>query len=98
MVLGGQHHVPGACIVKDTGPLLRLPLYALLVEYRSKIVIVVVSAVVLAMVSLGGRTVDTQHVQVPLRIRVVFDVVYVAEVMVGVRQRSPPGYRVQTPM
>ena len=97
-MLGRQHHIPGACVVKDAGPLFRLPLHALLVEHRSKIVIVIVSAVVLAMVSLGGRTVDTQHVQVPLGIRVVLDVVDVAEVMFRVRQRSPPRNRIQTPM
>ena len=54
MMFGSQDYVLGARIAEDAGPLLRLPLHALLVEDRGEIVVVVVGPVVLFVVGLGG--------------------------------------------
>ena len=85
MMLGGQHDILGACIAENAGPLFRLPLHALPVKDRGEIVIVVVGPVMLTVIGLRGGAVDAHHVVVPLGIRVVLDVVGIAEVVLGMR-------------
>src|SRR5437763_17140892 len=55
VVFGSKHDILRACIAKELRPSLRIPLLDFLVEDRSKIVVVIVRTVVLAMIGLGGR-------------------------------------------
>ena len=97
-MFGGEHHIFRARVMEYFGPGAGIPLLNLLVENRSKVVVIVVSAIMLAMVSLGRRSVESHAVQVPLGIGVVSDVVLGTKVVLRVNQRSPSRYRIKAPM
>src|ERR1700686_4430955 len=98
MMFGSKNHIFCAGIPESLGPGVGVPFFDLLVKSCSKVVVIVVGPVVLAMVSLGGRPVDPHYVQIPLGVGIVLDVVGSREVMLGVDQRSPARNRVKPPM
>ena len=83
------YFAPG--VAESLGPGTGIPLIDFPVKDWGKVVVVVVGAIVLAMVSLGGRPVDSHCVQIPLGVGIVLDVVGSREVVLGVDQRSQPG-------
>src|SRR5580700_2494570 len=98
MMLGGEHDIFRASVVENFGPRARIPLLNLPVEDRSKVVVIVVSAIMLAMVGLGRRSVESHAVQVPLRVGIVSDVVLRSEVVLRVNERGPARNGIKTPV
>src|SRR6266851_539201 len=98
MMLGGEHDIFRAGVMEYFGPCAGIPFLNLPVEVRSKVVVIVVSAIMLAMVGLGRRSVESHAVQVPLRIGIVTDVVLRSEVMLRMNERSPAGNGIETPV
>src|ERR1700745_444176 len=75
MMLTREHHIFCAGVVEDFRPDIGLPLLYLTVEDGSEVVVIIVSAIVLAMVSLRRRSIESHRVQVPFSVGIVFDVV-----------------------
>ncbi len=98
MVLTRQHNVFRPRLAKHRRPLIGIPLLTLAIERLRKLVVVVMRPIVLAIVSLGWRPRNPHRVQVPLRIRVVLDVIVVPEIMIRMVQRRPPRHRVEAPV
>ena len=97
-MFGGEDHIFRAGVAECPGPGVGIPFLDLLVKDGRKVVVIVVGAVVLAMVSLGRRPVDSHHVQIPLGVGIVLDVVGCPEIVLGVDQGSPARNRVKAPM
>src|SRR5690242_12533465 len=97
-MLGGEHDIFRAGVAEYLGPGLRLPFLNFLIEGGSKVVVVVVSPIVFAMICLGGGPFDPHYVQVPFGVRVVLDVVRGGEVVLGMNERSPARNRIETPV
>src|SRR5215472_3656141 len=98
MMLGSEHHVLRASVVEYLCPGIRIPLLRLFVEDRSEVVVVVVRAVVLTMVGLCRRTIDSHGVQIPFGIWIVFDVVQRREIVGRMYERRPSRHGVQAPV
>src|SRR5580700_4003740 len=98
MMLGGEHDIFRASVMEYFGPGTGIPLLNLPVEDRSKVVVIVVSAIVLAMVGLGRRPVESHAVEVPLRIGIVSDIVLRREVVLRVNERGPARNGIKTPV
>src|SRR5467141_1962934 len=98
MMLGGEHDIFRASVVEYLGPDVGIPLLNLAVEDRSEVVVIVVSAIMLAMVGLRRRSVEPHAVQIPLCIGVVCDVVRRGEVMFRMNERRPTRNRIKTPV
>src|SRR5882762_10461707 len=98
VVFGCEHDVFCPGIVQGLGPRVRVPLLDLLVKKGSKAVVVVVGSVMLAMIRLRGRSSEPHAVEIPLRIRIVGDVILRSEIMLGMNQRRPAGDRVESPV
>src|SRR6202022_3635982 len=98
MMLGGEDDVSGSGVLKYLRPRIRIPLLNLAVEDWSEIVIVVVCAVVFAVIILGWGPVETHAVEVPLRVRIVGDVILGREIVLRVDQRRPAWDRVKAPV
>src|SRR5713101_9372233 len=97
-MFGGKDYIFRAPFMKQFGPRIGIPLLNLSVKDRSEVVIVVGGAIVLAMVGLGRRPLESHAVQVPFRVRIVGNVVLGREVMLGMNQGRPPRDRVETPV
>src|SRR6267143_1969080 len=76
-------------VVEYFSPGVRIPLLNLPVEDRSEVVVIVVSAIMLAMVGLRRCSLEPHAVQIPFCIGVVCDVVRGSEVMFGMNDRGP---------
>src|ERR1700674_2686683 len=75
MMLRGEHDIFRASVVEYIRPGVRIPLLNLPVEDRSEVVVIVLSAIMLAMVVLGRCSLEPHAVQIPFCIGVVCDVV-----------------------
>src|SRR5713101_7333682 len=98
MMFRGKHYVFRAHIMKQFGPGVGIPLLNLSVKDGSKVIVVVAGAIVLAMVGLGRRPLESHAVQVPFRVRIVGNVVLGREVMLGMNQGRPAWDRVKAPV
>src|ERR1700730_15715859 len=98
MMLGGEHDIFRAGVMEYFSPGTGIPLLNLPVEDRSEVVVIVVSAIMLAMVGLGRRSVESHAVQVPLRIGIVCDVILRREVVLRVHERGPARNGIKTPV
>ncbi len=98
MMLAGEHDVPGARIAEDSSPFVGVPFLRLAVEDGSEVVVAEIGAEMFAMIRLGRRAWDPHHVQIPLCVGIVLDVINVAEVVFGMRERSPAGDRIKSVM
>src|ERR1700746_2804254 len=98
MMFAGKHHVLRARIMKQFGPRVGTPLLNRSVKDWSEVVIVVAGAVMLAVVGLGRRPIESHAVQVPFRVRIVGNVVLGREVMLGMNQGRPAGDGVESPV
>ena len=83
MMFCGKHHVFRAGIAENLGPRVGIPLLDLPVKHRREVVVVVVSAVLLAMIGLSRRSLQPHAVQIPFCIRVMVDVIRGSKVMLG---------------
>src|SRR5579871_235399 len=97
-MLAGKHDVASSGVAKNLCPGVGIPFLDCLIEQGSEVVIVVVNAVVLAVVTLGRRTVDAHGVVVPLGVGIVSHVVRGVKIMFGMIGGGPAGDGVQTPM
>src|SRR5262249_5557624 len=86
VMLGRNHNVLSAGIAKILCPSFRIPFLNVFIKGRGEVVVVVVRTVMLAMVGLRGRTIETHGVQVPFGIGIVADVVLRGEVVRGMHQ------------
>src|ERR1700676_5475789 len=75
MMLGGEHDIFRASVVEYFSPGVRIPLLNLPVKHRSEVVVIVVSAIMLAMTGLCRCSLEPHAVQIPFRIGVVCNVV-----------------------
>ena len=75
MMLGGEHDIFRASVVEYFSPGVRIPLLNLPVKHRSEVVVIVVSAIMLAMIGLCRCSLEPHAVQIPFRIGVVCNVV-----------------------
>src|SRR5882762_960335 len=98
MMLGGKHHILRASVMEYLSPGGGIPVLDLAVKNGSEIVVIIVGAVMFPMVRLGRRPIDSQDVQIPLRIGIVLDVVLCGEVVSGMNERCPARNGVETPM
>src|SRR6266478_8334128 len=75
MMLGGEHDIFRASVVEYFSPGVRIPLLNLPVKHRSEVVVIVVSAIMLAMIGLRRCSLEPHTVQIPFCIGVLCDVV-----------------------
>ena len=97
VMLGGENDVLCPRITERLRPRIRRPLCGLFIK-GAREVIVVGTAVVLLLVHLCRRAGDAHPVVVPLGIRIIEDVVRIAEVMTRVLKRCPTRDGIETPM
>src|SRR5579859_6000802 len=98
MMLCGEDDVLCACFAENGGPLVRDPLRRLAIEDGSEVVVAEIPPEVLAMVCLRRRARDTHHVEIPLGVRIIHNVVGVTEVVFGMGERRPARDRIETVM
>lgn len=98
MVLGGEDYIFGARVMEYPGPCLGIPVLSVTVKRGCEIVVVIVRAEVLAMIGLRGRSIDSQTVQIPLRVGIVQHIVGVGEIVLRMHERRPSRHRVQPPV
>src|SRR6266436_4877031 len=75
MMLGGEHDIFRASVVEYFSPRVRIPFLNLPVEDRSEVIVIVISAIMLAMVGLRRCSLEPHTVQIPFCIGVLCDVV-----------------------
>ena len=97
-MLGSEDDVLGPGATKDLCPGIGIPFLNLAIKGRSKVVVIVISAIGFTMVSLGRRALQSHGVQVPLCIRILSNVVLRCEIVLRVDERGPTRNRVKTPM
>src|SRR5579872_3541379 len=83
--------------MEDGGHFVGIPLFRFTVEGRRKVVIALL-AIVLFVVLGCRRAWNAEHVEIPLRVWVVTDVVGRGKVVVGVIDGRPAWHGVETPM
>src|SRR5690242_654825 len=93
-----EHNIFGPRATKYLRPGIGIPFLSLAIKNRSKIVVIVIGAVVFTMVSLGRRTVQPHAVEVPLCVRIVSDVVLRVKIMLRMNQGCPTWNGVETPV
>ena len=98
VMFAGKNDIFGSGGAEDFSPGVGIPLFDLLIESDSEIVVVVIGAVGLAMIFLRGRTIDAHGVVIPFGVGIVGDVILRTEIVIGMDQRSPARDRVEPPM
>src|SRR5258708_17659301 len=93
-----ENDIFGPCAAKYLRPGIGIPFLRFAIKNSSKIVVIVLSAIMFTMVSLGRRAFQPHAVEVPLCIRIVSDVVLRVKIMLGMNQGGPTRNRVETPV
>src|SRR6266404_7261571 len=83
---------------KSLCPGIGIPFLSLAIKGRSKVVVVVIGAVVFTMVSLGRRAIQSHAVEVPLCVRIVSNVILRVKIMPRMNKGGPTRNGIQTPV
>src|SRR3954466_7308407 len=83
---------------KSLCPRIGTPFLSPATKNRSKIVVIVMSAVVFAMVSLGRRAIQSHAVEIPLGVRIVSNVILRVKIMPRMNKGGPTRNGIQTPV
>src|SRR6476660_9783969 len=97
-MLRSEHDIFGPCAAQYLRPGIGPQFLGLTIKNRSKIVVIVIGAVVFTMVSLGRRAIQPHAVEIPFCVRIVSDVVLRVKIMPRMNKGGPTRNGVQTPV